>query len=342
MYTLTKYTKEAMFPHTGTWTLNEFILAAGDATSDNLPPRWSQIQYSWRAPTLEIQQQIYQVLENNAKQAAGATGCRAHVQWVTKTRPGLANNALADLTYRNMELVGAPTYAEEAKEFGREIQRTLGLEPMADPFPEAFEELISPGSTRRPPASFAGVAEELHLRRLHRLHLARADGARLHRAPVLRTPHRGFEYPAWAYNAMGGRPEIVDPGMFLAGKTIAGTVLDLLTVDGELEKARPSSTSAPAAVGGDQWMAPLLPRDFQPPIDLRWPEYVTTERGEEWWIPTPARRQRAHRLTGEESRSRVGREAHGNGDSAVGPGARMTTVKDYAATHSGWRRAAMI
>jgi aminobenzoyl-glutamate utilization protein B len=22
---------------------------------------------------------------------------------------------------------------------------------------------------------------------------------------------------------------------------------------------------------------------------LRWPEYVTTPRGEEWWIPTPAR-----------------------------------------------------
>src|SRR5215216_5423281 len=109
MYTLTKYTKEATFPHTGTWTLNEFILAAGDATSDNLPPRWSQIQYSWRAPTLEIQQQIYQVL---------------------------ANNALADLTYRNMELVGAPSYAEDAKEFGREILRTLGLDPMADPYPE--------------------------------------------------------------------------------------------------------------------------------------------------------------------------------------------------------------
>ena len=40
-------------------------------------------------------------------------------------------------------------------------------------------------------------------------------------------------------------------------------------------------------VGGDKWLAPLLPRDFQPPDDLRWPEYVTTERGEEWWIPTP-------------------------------------------------------
>jgi hypothetical protein len=24
-----------------------------------------------------------------------------------------------------------------------------------------------------------------------------------------------------------------------------------------------------------------------PPIDLRWPEYITTARGEEWWLPTP-------------------------------------------------------
>ncbi len=80
MYTMTKYTKEAMFPHTGTWTLNEFIMVAGDATSDNLPPRFSQIQYSWRAPTLGIQQQIYNVLENNARQAAATTGCQASVQ----------------------------------------------------------------------------------------------------------------------------------------------------------------------------------------------------------------------------------------------------------------------
>ena len=87
-----------MFPHTGTWTLNEFVLAAGDATSDNLPPRFSQIQYSWRSPTLAVQQQIYEVLENNARHAAAATGCEASVRWVTKTRVGLANRAMAELT----------------------------------------------------------------------------------------------------------------------------------------------------------------------------------------------------------------------------------------------------
>ena len=41
-------------------------------------------------------------------------------------------------------------------------------------------------------------------------------------------------------------------------------------------------------IGGDKWVAPLLPKDFAPPIDLRWPEYIQTVRGEEWWLPTPA------------------------------------------------------
>jgi aminobenzoyl-glutamate utilization protein B len=42
-------------------------------------------------------------------------------------------------------------------------------------------------------------------------------------------------------------------------------------------------------VGGSTWVAPLLPRDFHAPVDLRWPEYIETVRGREWWIPTPAR-----------------------------------------------------
>ena len=144
MYTTTKYTKEAMFPHTGTWTLNEFVLAAGDATSDNLPPRFTQIQYSWRSPSLDVQQRIADILTNNARAAAAATGCEAYVQWVTKTRVGLANNAMADLTYRNMELVGAPSYDDEALEFCREIQRNLGLDPMEQPIPEVYTRLTPP------------------------------------------------------------------------------------------------------------------------------------------------------------------------------------------------------
>jgi aminobenzoyl-glutamate utilization protein B len=70
MYTTTKYTKEAMLPHGSYWTLNEFVMVAGQCTSDNLPPRIGQIQYAWRTPTLAMAQQIYDVLENNAKHVA--------------------------------------------------------------------------------------------------------------------------------------------------------------------------------------------------------------------------------------------------------------------------------
>ena len=296
MYTLTKYTKEAMFPHTGTWTLNEFVLAAGDATADNLPPRLSQIQYAWRSPLLSVQEQIASILENNARQAAAATGCDAYVQWVTKTRVGLANNALADLTYRNLELVGPPTYSEAAREFGRAVQRNLGLEPMDNPFPAAYERLTPPREHEAATRTLLPEWQRNFTSDDYVEYTWHAPTVRLFTGrPQLRPPQPGYEYPAWAYLALGGRPEIVDPGMFLAGKAIAGTMLDLFTKPEELAKTQAEfKDRTGGGVGGAKWVGPLLPKDFAPPIDLRWPEYVTTARGEEWWLPTPnsAARQR--------------------------------------------------
>jgi aminobenzoyl-glutamate utilization protein B len=70
-------------------------------------------------PALGIQQQIYTVQEQNARHVAAMTGCRASVRWVTKTRVGLTNHAMTDLTFANMELVGAPRFSDEAREFAR-------------------------------------------------------------------------------------------------------------------------------------------------------------------------------------------------------------------------------
>lgn len=106
--------------------------------------------------------------------------------------------------------------------------------------------------------------------------------------PRLRPPRPGYEYPAWTHNAMGGVSSCIDPMMITAGKTIAGTLVDLLTQPAELAKARAEfEERTGGGVGGTKWVAPLLPADFVPPVDLRWPEYVVTPRGEEWWIPTP-------------------------------------------------------
>jgi aminobenzoyl-glutamate utilization protein B len=289
MYTLTKYTKEAMVPHTGTWTLNEFIMAGGDATSDNLSPRFSQIQYSWRSPLLAMQEQIYAVLENNARQAAAATGCEASVRWVTMTRVGLTNHALADLTYRNLAQVGPPRYGEEARAFGRAIQQNLGLEPLENPFLAVHEELIDPRAYEEhvrallPPWQANFTSDDYVEYTWH------APTVRLYTArPTLRPTPACPAYPAWTYNALGGVAAVVDPGLFLAGQTLALTLLDLILQPEELEQARAEFVERTGGgVGGSKWVAPLLPADFAPPVDLRWPEYVTTVRGEEWYMPTP-------------------------------------------------------
>jgi aminobenzoyl-glutamate utilization protein B len=107
--------------------------------------------------------------------------------------------------------------------------------------------------------------------------------------PRLRPPSPDYEYPAWAHNALGGLPAAINPGIYLGAKTIAATLIDLLTEPALLEQAQTEFIARTSGgIGGNEWVAPLLPKHFQPPVDLRWPEYIQTTRGEEWWIPTPA------------------------------------------------------
>jgi aminobenzoyl-glutamate utilization protein B len=289
MYTASKALKEAMLPHTGTWTVNEAILAAGQATADNEPPRFSQIQYASRAPALPMQESIFGVLDRNAEHAAAMTHCTVRKGWVTKTRPGLPNHALAELCYGNLELAGPPAWEEEAREFGREIQRNLGLEPMEDPILGRMSELLPPEGYE------AHVRAEIPAWQSHYTsddyteYTWHAPTARLYVGRCLLDAPEGFEYPAWVFNALGGYPPTIDPTVVSAARTIGATIVDLLTRPEALERAQAEFRERTGGgAGGSAWLAPLLPKGFEPPIHYRWPEYVTTARGEEWWIPTGA------------------------------------------------------
>jgi aminobenzoyl-glutamate utilization protein B len=103
--------------------------------------------------------------------------------------------------------------------------------------------------------------------------------------PMLKAP-AGFSYPAWAMNALGGLRACIDPMIRTAAKTVGGTILDLFTSADLLKNAQREWHERTGGIDGRDWMAPLLPKDFRVPLDFRWPEYVTTSRGEEWWIPT--------------------------------------------------------
>jgi len=286
MYTTTKFTKENMFPHTGTWTMNEYLMVGGLATSDNLTPPISQIQYSWRSPDLGIQEQLFGVLENNARHVAAVTNCEVRVRWVTKTRVGLTNHVMAQLAYRNLELVGPPAFGDEAREFAREIQRACDVAAMEDPFTAEAQVVTDPEEEderfrQALPAWQKNFTSDDYVE-----YTWHAPTVRLYTAkPSLREP-AGWAH--WANNALNGLPAAIDPTWTTAGRTVANTFLDLLTEPAVLAAAKAEfEDRTGGGVGGERWVAPLLARDFAPPVDLPWPEYVDTVRGHEWVLPTP-------------------------------------------------------
>ena len=137
MFGLTKQTQSNMLPFTQGWSLSEAILTAGQATADNLPAQIAEIQYLWRTPTIEMAEQVARVLDNNAEAAAQGRALHAgRSTWVTKSRPGLPNHALAEMTYRNIVLAGAPRWGAEAIGLAQEIQKELGLDADGAALPE--------------------------------------------------------------------------------------------------------------------------------------------------------------------------------------------------------------
>jgi aminobenzoyl-glutamate utilization protein B len=116
-----------------------------------------------------------------------------------------------------------------------------------------------------------------------------APSTRLNTANAsLRNPDPNRPLPAWTSYALNGYSACVDPGVATASKTIGATIVDLLTHPEDLAAARKEFVERTGGgVGGSKWVPPLLPRDFYPPIDLPWPEYVTTQRGFEWSLTKP-------------------------------------------------------
>ena len=265
--------------------MNETILAHGQATADNIPAQMAQIMYFIRISEVEEAEHIIRGLDHFAEVAASLCHCTWRRHWVAKSRPGLPNHALARATYANLEEVGAPQWGAEAADFARAIQSELGLEPMEAPFLPMISELIDPEEAERqvratlPPSQRHFTSDDYTEYCWHaptvRLYLGR---------PALQAPP-GYAYPAWAMNALGGHPPCIDPMTQVAAEVVAMTALDCLGDTGVLEAAQAEFRDRTGGgIGGATWLAPLC--DYAPPLNFRWPEYVTTARGTDWVIPS--------------------------------------------------------
>ncbi|NNN08891.1 MAG: amidohydrolase [Acidimicrobiaceae bacterium] len=282
MWSLTKTSQDSMAAATGGWSLSEAILTAGQATADNLPAGLAQIEYSWRTPDLATAERIGRVLDSNARLAASSAHCEVEERWVSRNRPGIANHEMAEVTWQNMQRVGPPVWGEDARAVANALREELGVPGVERPFLPETESLIDPRDAESqlrallPPWQTNWTSDDYVEMTWYaptvRLYVAR---------PAL--SREGFEaaIPAWVMNALGGIASTIDPTIQCAARVIAGTLLDLFSDPTRLVRAksewRERRSSGP--------MEPLLPKDFTAPIDFRWPEYVTTERGHDWWIP---------------------------------------------------------
>jgi aminobenzoyl-glutamate utilization protein B len=194
---------------------------------------------------------------------------------------------MAELLDRNFRLVGPPVYNEEAKEFGKKIQFNLGLEPMVDPFTDDCQRLLTPEEGENMLRKVLPRWVEHYSSDDYVEYMWHAPSARLYTAKAVLRPSKDFNYPNWTRLAMTGEESTINPAIFVGGKTIASSLTELLINPNELKKAQIEFNECTGGgIGGTKWVAPLLPLNLDPPIDMRWPEYIKTERGEEWWIPT--------------------------------------------------------
>lgn len=189
-----------------------------------------------------------------------------------------------------MKALGAPAFGETARKFGNDILENLGFAQQENPFVEDNEKLLAPEDYDKrlrypmPEWQKTYIADDYVEYTWHapttRVFTMRGR---------LKPPHASYEFPAWVDNAINGVPECIDPGLFLGAQTIAWTMIDLLTKPDALAAVKQEfNERTGGGIRGSKRVAPLLPKDFEPPHDLRWPEYIQTVRGEEWWIPNAA------------------------------------------------------
>ncbi|MEM1237810.1 MAG: amidohydrolase [Pseudomonadota bacterium] len=280
MYQNAKALREHIMAPGQSWSMNETILSHGQATADNITPQISQLMYMIRISEVAEAEHVVRGLDHIAEAAAQMTHCRWRRRWIAKSRPGLANHALAAATYANLEEVGAPQWGEEATAFAQAVQRELGLEPMADPWLPAIRELIDPQDAEARVRAMLPSTQRHFTSDDYTEYCWHAPTVRLYIGrPALAAPD-GFAYPAWAMNALGGEPACIDPMTEVAAQVVAMTALDCLTdadmlaaAKAEFEERRARDPHPPLC-------------DYEPPLNLRWPEYVTTARGADWVMPS--------------------------------------------------------
>ena len=228
----------------------------------NVVPPYARSWYYVRAPERDQVERIYERILKIADGADLMAETSHKVDFLTGCYNTLPNLPLAELVVTNMRELGAPTYSEEELAFAKEITRTFpvdekrsslrkskrpGWEKLLDvvmdtstPSPWGFGE-SSGGSTDVGDVSWITPTVEFQTA-----------------TSPLGTPGHSWQRVACSKVGIGHK------SLLFATKTIACTVVDLLTEPGVLKRIREEFAES---TRGDKYKSPL-PEGLRPPLDI--------------------------------------------------------------------------
>jgi len=240
----------------------------------NVVPPYARSWYYVRAPLRETVEQIYQRVLKIAGAADEMAETTHKITFLTGCYQKLNNIALSNLAVRNMREIGAPTYTHEeyafAKELGKSIPREEKISGLRTSGLPNWEELVDIDICDRiydpwgdPKSSKGGSTDVSDV---------------MWNTPTIQIRTAGFIVGApghsWQNAATMGM-SIGHKSVIFGAKTMAGTVLDLLTNPNMLRGVREEFQ---ASTKGFTYRSPL-PADLKPPLTQleRRPEKETKE-----------------------------------------------------------------
>ena len=225
------------------YRMHYVIVEGGEAP--NVVPDKASVWYYIRNSDERLEG-MYEKVVNCAKAGALATGTELSIRVITAIHQRYSNKALAELFYKNIELIGMPEWTEEEQEFAKALQKELGRPERG--MPKKVSGLRGPspvfvggGSSDVGDVSLVAPLASIWFP-------GQVPGAIAHHWSSVAT---NYGTTAWK-------------GLNAGAKAMAASAVDLLTKPKELAKIR-EEFEAQAKMHPYK---PFLPEDVTPPLDL--------------------------------------------------------------------------
>jgi aminobenzoyl-glutamate utilization protein B len=238
----TNYLREHLFY---TYRMHYVVLEGGEAP--NVVPDKASVWYYVRNSDERLRD-MYQRVIDCARAGALASGTElVETRVISAIHQRNSNKGMAELLFRNMELVGMPEWSEEEEEFARMLQKELGVEEQG--MPEKIGGIQNYNEQRFVGGGSSDVGEVTRVAPTATLRFpGQVPGTISHHWSLVAC---NYGTTAWK-------------GLNTGAKVMAAAALDLFMRPEELKKIREEFE----AFQKEHPYEPFLPEDSVPPLDL--------------------------------------------------------------------------